>query len=202
MSLPRSTLVNTLLRGWYALRWRLRRCGAGTLIFRHVRMWGGPRISIGQNGDVRDGTYLAAAAESEITIGDGTLIGPRVIIDTVLPGGKVSLGERVYVGPLCILYGHFGLTVGDDTFISPRVTMVPGTHRFEQRDVTIRAQGESGKGITIGRDVWLGAHAVVTDGVTIGDGCVVGAGAVVTKDLPPYSIAYGVPAEVKGTRGE
>ena len=38
------------------------------------------------------------------------------------------------------------------------------------------------------------------DGVVIGDGAVIGAGAVVTKDIPPYAIAVGVPAEVKKYR--
>lgn len=47
---------------------------------------------------------------------------------------------------------------------------------------------------TIGSDVWLGAGVTVLGGVTIGDGCVVGANAVVTSDLPPYSVAMGVPA--------
>ncbi|UTH12345.1 CatB-related O-acetyltransferase [Macrococcoides canis] len=48
----------------------------------------------------------------------------------------------------------------------------------------------------IGNDVWLAANVTVLQGVKIGDGCVVGANAVVTKDLPPYSIAVGVPAKV------
>ena len=37
-------------------------------------------------------------------------------------------------------------------------------------------------------------------GVTIGDGCVIGAGSVVTKDIPPYSVAVGVPAKVVKSR--
>lgn len=49
---------------------------------------------------------------------------------------------------------------------------------------------------TIGNDVWLGANVVVLRGVTIGDGCIVAANAVVTKDIPPYSIAGGIPARV------
>lgn len=49
---------------------------------------------------------------------------------------------------------------------------------------------------TIGNDVWLGANVVVLRGVTIGDGCIVAANAVVTKDIPPYSIAGGIPAKV------
>ena len=49
-------------------------------------------------------------------------------------------------------------------------------------------------------DCWLGTGAKVLDGVRIGRGCVIGAGAVVTKDIPPYSIAVGVPAKVIGRR--
>ena len=36
--------------------------------------------------------------------------------------------------------------------------------------------------------------------VTIGDGAIIAAGSVVTKDVPPYGIAAGVPAVVKGFR--
>ncbi|WP_456695228.1 CatB-related O-acetyltransferase [Aeromicrobium sp. P5_D10] len=49
---------------------------------------------------------------------------------------------------------------------------------------------------TIGNDVWLGANVVVLRGVTIGDGSIIAANAVVTKDVPPYSIAGGIPARV------
>lgn len=55
---------------------------------------------------------------------------------------------------------------------------------------------------TIGNDVWLGANVVVLRGVTIGDGCIVAANAVVTKDIPPYSIAGGIPARVIRPRVE
>ena len=49
--------------------------------------------------------------------------------------------------------------------------------------------------ITIGNDVWLGYEAVILAGVTIGDGAIIGARAVVTRDVPPYTIAAGVPAK-------
>jgi acetyltransferase-like isoleucine patch superfamily enzyme len=49
--------------------------------------------------------------------------------------------------------------------------------------------------VTIGNDVWLGSNVVVTAGVTIGDGAIIAAGAVVIKDIPPYTIAAGIPAK-------
>ena len=49
--------------------------------------------------------------------------------------------------------------------------------------------------IVVGNDVWIGYEAVILAGVTIGDGAIIGSRAVVTKDVPPYTIVGGVPAE-------
>ena len=48
----------------------------------------------------------------------------------------------------------------------------------------------------IGNDVWIGQDVRIIEGVRIGDGAVVATGAVVTKDVPPYAIVGGVPAQV------
>lgn len=47
----------------------------------------------------------------------------------------------------------------------------------------------------IGPDTWLGHGAVVKPEVTIGAGAVIASGAVVTKDVAPYMIVAGVPAQ-------
>lgn len=48
----------------------------------------------------------------------------------------------------------------------------------------------------VGNDVWIGHGAMVMPGVTIGSGAIIAAGAVVTKDVPPYAIVGGNPAQV------
>lgn len=55
---------------------------------------------------------------------------------------------------------------------------------------------EWGKAIHIEDDCWIGANAVILPGVTIGRGSTIGAGAIVSRDVPPYSIAVGIPARV------
>lgn len=52
----------------------------------------------------------------------------------------------------------------------------------------------------IGNDVWIGHGAYIAAGVSVGDGAVVAAHAVVTKDVPPYSVVAGNPAQHKRWR--
>ena len=49
--------------------------------------------------------------------------------------------------------------------------------------------------VEIGHDVWIGHNATVLPGVEVGNGAVIAAGAVVTRDVDPYTIVGGVPAE-------
>lgn len=49
--------------------------------------------------------------------------------------------------------------------------------------------------VAIGHDVWIGHGAIILPGVRIGHGAVVAAGAVVTRDVEPYAIVAGVPAQ-------
>ena len=56
--------------------------------------------------------------------------------------------------------------------------------------------------ITIGNDVWIGRNAVLLGKLTIGDGAIIGAYSVVAKDIPPYAVVVGNPAQIKRYRFE
>ena len=47
----------------------------------------------------------------------------------------------------------------------------------------------------IGNDIWIGYGATIMPGINIGDGAIIGAQAVVTRDVPPYTIVGGNPAQ-------
>jgi acetyltransferase-like isoleucine patch superfamily enzyme len=111
-------------------------------------------------------------------------------------GGSIALGRNVFVGEYTVVYGHGGVTIGDDTLIAMHCRIVSSNHTVPGQGEKIRDKADILLPTAIGRDVWLGAGVTVLGGVTIGDGCVVAAGSVVTQDLPPSAVAMGVPARV------
>ena len=117
-------------------------------------------------------------------------------------GGRITLAENVFIGPYVVIYGHGGVVIGSNTLLSMHCRILSSNHTVPPPGTLIRSQPDILLPTRIGNDVWLGAGVTVLGGVTIDDGCVVGAGAVVTRDLPPNSIALGVPARVVGSRAE
>jgi maltose O-acetyltransferase len=112
---------------------------------------------------------------------------------------ELSIGDRSGIGVNCELTGP--ITIGSDVMMGPEVIIYTSGHRFDRTDVSMMDQGFTEvKPVSIGNDVWIGRRVIIMPGVTIGDGCVIGAGAVVTKDIPPYSVAVGVPARVVKSR--
>lgn len=113
--------------------------------------------------------------------------------------GELEIDENTYIGPYACLSGK-SIKIGKDCLIASHSGIYANNHNFADPMLKINEQGLSHKGIMIEDDCWLGSGVRVVDGVTIGQGSVIGAGAVVTRDIPPYSIAVGVPAKVISQR--
>ncbi len=103
------------------------------------------------------------------------------------------MGNHCSLNPFAIIYGYGGTIIGDRVRIAAHSVIIPANHNFRSM-APLHESGVSGRGITIGNDVWLGTGARILDGVTIGSRSVVGAGAVVTRSIPPSCVATGVPA--------
>jgi acetyltransferase-like isoleucine patch superfamily enzyme len=69
------------------------------------------------------------------------------------------------------------------------------THNFIEKDPLSISFGP----IKIGKNARIGAFSTILPGVTIGEGAIVGTGSIVAEDIPPYTIAYGIPACVVKT---
>jgi bifunctional UDP-N-acetylglucosamine pyrophosphorylase/glucosamine-1-phosphate N-acetyltransferase len=66
--------------------------------------------------------------------------------------------------------------------------------------ITCNYDGERKHRTIIGEGAFVGSDTMLVAPVEIGDGAKTGAGSVVTRDVPPDSVAYGVPAKVKSQR--
>ena len=143
---------------------------------------------------------FGSSGPGTIRVGEGPWIERGVVLHAF--GGSIELGRNVFLGPYTVIYGHGGVVIGDDTLISMHCRIVSSNHAVPPQNVSIRSQPDQLLPTRIGRDVWLGAGVTVLGGVSIGDGCVVGAGSVVTKDLPAFSVAWGVPACVTSRRND
>jgi acetyltransferase-like isoleucine patch superfamily enzyme len=110
-------------------------------------------------------------------------------------GSSIRIGDNTVINRQCYLDGRVKLTIGNNINISHQVLIQTLTHDPQSTDFVCR-EGP----VVIEDDAWIGARAIILPGTTIGKGTVVGAGAVVTHDLPPYSIAAGVPARVINKR--
>ena len=80
-----------------------------------------------------------------------------------------------------------------------------GSDRFDGSGLTgptipERWRSVERRSIEVGRHAVLGTNVVVHPGVKIGDGTIVGSNSLVTRDLPPWTICVGTPAEPVGER--
>ena len=102
--------------------------------------------------------------------------------------------KYAFVGAQCSLSPMVHL--GAYSMMAPRVAVVGGDHLTDVVGTPMQFTSRPTQLHTyIGRDVWIGYGAIITRGVTIGEGAIVGAGSVVTKDVPPYEVWAGVPAQ-------
>ena len=127
-------------------------------------------------------------------VDDGFRLFPPVYTDF---GKNIKVGKDVFVNSGCCFQDQGGVTLGDGCLVGHNVVFATLDH-----DKRPGRRGDmTAAPIVVGKDVWIGAHATILKGVTIGDGAIVAAGAVVTRDVPPNTIAAGVPARVVKTIG-
>ena len=131
------------------------------------------------------------------TVGDETRIGPFVEIQR-----GVDIGARCKVSSHSFLCE--GVTLEEGVFVGHGVVFVNDSDPAAvNEDGTLKGDSDWVLLRTLVRTrAAIGSNATILGGVTIGEGALIAAGAVVTKDVPPHTVVAGVPARVRGRRGE
>ncbi len=107
-------------------------------------------------------------------------------------GKNISIGKNVFINSCCHFQDQGGIEIGDGCLIGHNVVFATVNHDLYPENNRVNHYAP----IKLGKSVWVGSNATILAGVTIGDWAVVAAGAVVTYDVPPLTIAGGVPARV------
>ena len=137
--------------------------------------------------------YIVDRWERARTLGFGA---GSSVYDQALVLGDVEVGEKTWIGPGTVLDGSGGLRIGATCSISAGVQIY--THDSVRWALSGGAAEYEHAPVTIGDHCYIGPCTIVTMGVTIGRHCLVGAHSLVNRDLPDYSIAYGVPCRAVG----
>lgn len=173
--------------------------GADTVIWPNTHLRGVTRIGenceIGPNTIIRstqvgDGCKVLSSVLEQAEVEDGVDIGPfahlrkGAHLASGVHMGNFGEVKNSYLGPGTKM-GHFSY-IGDAT-IAEDVNIGAGT-------ITCNFDGKQKHPTVIEQGVFIGSDTMLVAPVKIGEGARTGAGSVVTKDVPPYTLAVGVPA--------
>lgn len=109
-------------------------------------------------------------------------------------GKQIRLGKRFFANFNFTVLDEAYVTIGDDCFIGPNVSIYTACH--STNPIERNSRKEWALPVTIGNNVWIGGSVTILPGVTIGDNVTIGAGSVVVKDIPSNVIAVGNPCRV------
>lgn len=116
--------------------------------------------------------------------------------------GTMRVGDKCVFGRDNTVNCFLDIEFGEGTIIADWVYICDFDHVTDDVRIPIKDQGIVKSPVHIGPDVWIGAKASVLRGTRIGEGCVVAAHAVVRGEVPPFSVAGGIPARVIKNRRE
>jgi len=105
----------------------------------------------------------------------------------------VTLGDNVSLNQnTSILARYEPVVIGNNVVISSGAIITSAGYNYKGKGPHTN---HDSKPVTINNNAWIGANAVILPGITIGEYAVIGAGAVVTKDVSPYTMVAGIPAQ-------
>ncbi len=154
------------------------RCGAG------VRIRGWKRIRAGRDCFIDHGAYL----------------NPSIVAER---RGRIVLGDRVEIGPACVIWGGGGVTIGDDVHLGAGVHVTSQWGHFPPNPAALERPllVVDVAPVRIDACAIIYSGAIVAPGVHIGRNAIVAAGAVVLEDVAQGGFVAGVPARPVRRRG-
>lgn len=106
-------------------------------------------------------------------------------------------GDQLIIGRFCMIASHVTFIMNGANHLTNAITAYPFAIFGEDWENAMEGKKYPNKGdINIGNDVWIGYNTTIMAGVKIGDGAIIATNATVTKDVEPYAIVGGNPAQL------
>lgn len=106
-------------------------------------------------------------------------------------------GDKLIIGKFCMIASDVKFIMNGANHLTDAITSYPFAIFGNCWENAMEGRAYPQKGdLIIGNDVWIGYNATILAGVTIGDGAIIATNATVVKDVPPYSIVGGNPAQM------
>lgn len=107
------------------------------------------------------------------------------------------VGDRLIIGKFCMIASDVTFIMNGANHLSKSLSSYPFAIFGHGWENAMDGKNYPHKGDTvIGNDVWIGYGATIMPGVKIGDGAIIASKSVVTKDVEPYTIVGGNPAQI------
>ena len=107
------------------------------------------------------------------------------------------VGDKLIIGKFCMIASGVTFIMNGANHLSQSVSSYPFAIFGKDWSGAMEGKSYPVKGNTIiGNDIWIGYDTTIMPGVNIGDGAIIASKSVVTKDVEPYSIVGGNPAEL------
>ncbi|MCW3787340.1 CatB-related O-acetyltransferase [Plebeiibacterium sediminum] len=106
------------------------------------------------------------------------------------------IGDKLIIGKFCMIASGVNFIMNGANHLTNAITAYPFAIFGNGWEKAMDKKSYPQKGdINIGNDVWIGHNATIMAGVTIGDGAIIAANSTVVKDVEPYAIVGGNPAQ-------
>ena len=106
------------------------------------------------------------------------------------------VGDKLTIGKFCMIASDVKFIMNGANHLTDALTTYPFAIFGNGWEDAMNEKSYPNKGdINIGNDVWIGYNATIMAGVTIGDGAIIATNSTVIKDVEPYSIVGGNPAQ-------
>lgn len=141
---------------------------------------------------ILDSSCVFESAGGHIKIGDRVHIGASSLISV----NEIVIEDDVTIAWGCLLYDHNSHSTQweerkNDTEQEYR-DICAGLNPIANKNWAVVKSAP----VHICAKAWLGCGVTVLKGVTIGEGAIVGAGSVVVRDVEPWTVVAGNPAQV------